>query len=302
MEKLMEEDKGKFAIEQAFRGTPDATDLVSVRRQFAEEIGWTRLLKNQRVLEAFANVPRENFLPKGPWLVYNPSVGYIETPSDDPRHVYHNTRIALDPERILNNGEPGLTASVMDYAEPKEGEKVVHIGCGAGYFTAVWAQIIGEKGQVTAIEIDEELAERAKQNLKELPNVNVISGNGAFEKFEGADIIVMSAGTNRLQRNWVESLNDGGRLLVPFTLSDRWGQLLRVTRDGDRFTSEFMKGEGVTYYELQGARDDYLEKQIKVSLEKYGWDFKGRIYLTSEPKADSVWLNIPSEELSICVE
>ena len=73
--------------------------------------------------------------------------------------------MAIDPARGLNNGEPSFLAYLIDALELKAGEHVAHIGCGTGYYSAILAEVVGKKGRVTSVEIDQKLAVRAKRNL-----------------------------------------------------------------------------------------------------------------------------------------
>jgi hypothetical protein len=59
---------------------------------------------------------------------------------------------------VLNNGQPWLHAKLIAAATPRPGEHAVHIGAGLGYYTAILAHMVGESGQVTAIEFDGSLA------------------------------------------------------------------------------------------------------------------------------------------------
>src|SRR5690349_9135871 len=71
-----------------------------------------------RIGEVFETLPRENFLPPGPWQMLV-AQRYLETPSSDPVHLYQNALVAIDPERGINNGEPFLHASWIGAIEPR---------------------------------------------------------------------------------------------------------------------------------------------------------------------------------------
>src|SRR5215207_6223437 len=95
------------------------------------------------------------------------------------RHLsIKNALVALDSTQGLNIGMPGAHAYWLDSCELKQGETVVQVGVGTGYYTAILAQLVGSSGQVHAYEIDESLAERARGNLKDLPQVNVQPKSG----------------------------------------------------------------------------------------------------------------------------
>src|SRR6266545_1607092 len=122
-------------------------DLTLRRRFFAEEIEAVAKLRTAALVEAFAAVPRERFLPPGPWMVladtdYGASFSPAATRATadaDPARVYHNIAVAIDPARRLFNGQPGTLGTWIDLLDLKPGKRVLHIGSGLGYFTAVMA-------------------------------------------------------------------------------------------------------------------------------------------------------------------
>ena len=92
-------------------------DLDERRRFYAEEIEATSHLRTPGLVEALATVARERFLGPGPWLVKGESDFGAPprlTPDADPKHVYHNLAVGLDPARQLFNGQPGLVSLLID--------------------------------------------------------------------------------------------------------------------------------------------------------------------------------------------
>ena len=96
---------------------------------------------NPRLIDAFAQVPREHFVGPGPWQVFVGD-GYVATPSDDPRFLYQDVLIALAPERNINNGQPSLHARCLAVCAPTAGESVFHLGAGTGYYSAILAILV----------------------------------------------------------------------------------------------------------------------------------------------------------------
>ena len=96
---------------------PCPESLDQRRRFFAEEIQAVCNLRTAGLVEALATVPREAFLPPGPWTI-RAEGDYGEpprqTPDADPRHVYHNISVAIDPARMLFNGAPSVVAMCID--------------------------------------------------------------------------------------------------------------------------------------------------------------------------------------------
>ena len=122
--------------------------------------------------QAFASVPREKFLGPGPWKIGSPETGcagstlsYFETEDSDPCRLYHNITVAIDPARRLNNGQPSALAFWINSLDLKRGDRVFHLGCGVGYYTAIMAHVVGSQGTVIACEVDPDLAARATENL-----------------------------------------------------------------------------------------------------------------------------------------
>jgi protein-L-isoaspartate(D-aspartate) O-methyltransferase len=183
-----------------------------------------------RLEEAFRTVRREPFAGPGPWLLTSGGQPYVTTPDDDPAFLYQNLLLALDPERGLNIGMPSAHAYWLGACAIREGETVLQIGAGSGYYTAILAHLVGPAGRVHAFEIDEGLAARAKENLKELPHVDVQARSGVGGELPMADLIYVCAGAAAPAQAWLDALRPGGRLLFP--LAPEWvlGGMLLVTR------------------------------------------------------------------------
>ena len=127
---------------------------------------------------------REDFLGPGPWQILRLSElgrGYEQTPDDDPRHLYDNVLVALDAGRNLNNGEPAALLRWLDELALAPGERVLHVGCGVGYYTAIAAAAV-PAGSVVGVELDPRLAELARRNLARTPNATVVSGDGSVAR------------------------------------------------------------------------------------------------------------------------
>jgi len=156
-------------------------NLALQRRWYADELRWNAALKSERLVEAFATVPREAFLGRGPWRLLSGTqagLGYTRTNDADPRHLSHNVLVAIDPGRWLNNGHPSFLAWLIEQLELKDGQSVCHVGAGTGYYSAILARMVGEAGRVIAIEVDKVLARRARRTLRDYRQVEVVAGDG----------------------------------------------------------------------------------------------------------------------------
>jgi protein-L-isoaspartate(D-aspartate) O-methyltransferase len=195
-------------------------DLQLRRRFFAEEVQAVANIRTGLLVQALATVPREGFLRAGPWLIRGEGDfgGDVRQTTDaHPRHVYHNVSLAIDANRQLFNGAPSVVASWIDILNLTSGERVLHVGCGLGYYTALIASCVGATGTVLAVEIDDELVAEARANLASFSAVKVVRGDGTEVGRESFDAILVSAGMTHPLEAWLESLRPAGRLVVPLT-------------------------------------------------------------------------------------
>ena len=201
-------------------------DLTAYRRFYAEELQMAANLRTPGLVDAFAAVPREQFLPPGPWVIRSDAdtMGPLrKTPSDAPRFVHHNVSVGIDPARMLFNGAPGMVGSLIDALALTPGARVLHIGAGAGYYTAVMAHTVGASGRVVGIEVDATLAARAAVNLASMSWVAVQHGDGS-QPVEGPfDAILVNAGVTHPEPHWLDALAPGGRMIVPLTAAMSFG-------------------------------------------------------------------------------
>ncbi len=240
-----------------------------VRRFFAEEIRAAGALKNghatERVLDAFAAVPREDHSGDGPWLLRSPHFGLASrrTPDADPMHLYHNVLIALDETQGINIGEPSLWARFFSQAAIAQGASILQIGAGSGYYSAILAELAGEKGRVLATETDAALADMASSALSSRTNVTVRHANGATDLAadDGPfDLIVGFAGVTHAVPAWTLRLKPKGRMLLPITGENWWGAMVLAEKEGDEFAARTLGRCG--FFPCVGARDDETAKRV----------------------------------------
>jgi protein-L-isoaspartate(D-aspartate) O-methyltransferase len=247
-------------------------DLNLRRRFFAEELEAVCKLQSPRLVDAFAAVPREQFLRPGPWTVMA-DVDFMgparmrATPDADPARVYHNIAVAIDPARQLFNGQPGTLGVWIDALGLKAGERVLHVGCGLGYYTAVMAHCVGAGGHVVAFEVDETLATEARRNLGSLGWVDARYGdasvvNGSF------DAILVNAGVTHPLDTWLDAIADGGRMILPLTsampamgATIGKGVVVVITKQSATdFTARIVTV--VAVYSAVGLRDESLNERL----------------------------------------
>jgi protein-L-isoaspartate(D-aspartate) O-methyltransferase len=243
---------------------PRAASLDAARRHFAEELRVVSHISSDRVVEAFAAVPRERFAGPGPWRLLHDGDGYWSTPDANPHWLYHNVLIALDEKRRLNIGGPSLWAFHFDRIGVHEGERVLQVGAGSGYYTAVLAELTGPSGRIDAVEIDQGLAQKARRNLEAWPAAWVRCADASIP-FDGQwDVILAFAGAAAPVAWWLDALADGGRLLLPMTTEQRGGFMLRLDRRGEELAARSVGWAG--FYPCAGARREEDEALLAHAL------------------------------------
>jgi protein-L-isoaspartate(D-aspartate) O-methyltransferase len=281
------------------------SDLRQQRQFFAEEIAAVANLRTPRLIDALASIPRERFLPPGPWHVASEgsiATGSRVTPDADPRHVYHNYSIAIDPARSLFNGAPSLLAGTIDALQLTDGASVLHVGAGLGYYSAVLGHIVGPTGRVLALEVDPGLAAGASSNLEALPWVEAREANGVTIA-EPFDAILVNAGVTHPQQAWLDALTLGGRLIVPLTaVIPAMGPLGKgvmalVTNTGTMDWGARVL-TFVAIYSAVGLRDDDLNTQLGQALMKTPFPRLTRLRRDAHERESACWLHAPRACLS----
>jgi protein-L-isoaspartate(D-aspartate) O-methyltransferase len=172
-------------------------------------------IRDERVLAAMAEVPREAFVP--------------ERIRD---RAYEDGALPIGHGQTVS--QPWVVAAICEGLELTGDEEVLEIGTGSGYSTAILALLARH---VRSIEIVDELAERAARTLAELgySNVEVLAGDGSGEVAgpQSVDAIAVHAAAPALPGGLVRALRPGGRLVIP--IAERGADLLvafRRTDDG----------------------------------------------------------------------
>jgi protein-L-isoaspartate(D-aspartate) O-methyltransferase len=283
-------------------------DLEARRRFFAEEIEAVANLRTSALVEALASIPRERFLRPGPWLVRGEADALgpaRETPDADPRHTYHNYAIAIDPARQLFNGAPGVMAAAIDALDVVRGSRVLHIGAGLGYYSALLGHMVGETGHVLAIEVDEALVADATANLSSMSWVSTRCGDGTQFRGECFDAILVNAGVTHPHDSWLDALSAGGRLILPLTVTTPAiestigkGVMALITRDVNaQFDARVLSF--VMIYSAVGLRDDTLNTQLGEAMTRNPLPILKRLRRDAHEAGPDCWFHAPPFCLSL---
>jgi protein-L-isoaspartate(D-aspartate) O-methyltransferase len=257
------------------------------RAFFAKLICTAAKLDDLRIEEAFRTVKREPFAGPGPWWLTEGAHPYVETPDDDVAFLYQDLLVALDRERGINIGLPSAHALWLGSCDIKPAETVVQIGVGSGYYTAILAHLTGPDGRVHAYEIDEVLAARAHDNLKDLPQVELRMQSGVALGLPEADVIYVCAGAAEPSQTWLDALRPGGRLLFPLAPQGVLGGMLRITRpdQGGIWPAKFVSR--AAFIGCVGLQDEDAGRKLAAAFSK-DWE-KVRSLRRDETPDDTCW-------------
>ena len=174
-----------------------------------------RGIRDERLLAAMSKVPRHEFVSQQNW-----------------NEAYADHPIPIAEKQTTS--QPYMIAAMVQAAEIKPEDRVLEIGAGSGYQTAVLAELAS---QVFAVERYASLAETAQKTLERLGyrNAKIITGDGSLGLAEAApfDAIIVSAAAPRIPQALMDQLATGGRLLIPVGEADQQVlQLVQRNADG----------------------------------------------------------------------
>lgn len=273
-------------------------DLAAERRFFAEELAAVGNLR-PALVEAFATVRREAFLRPGPWTIRGEGDWFSsarQTADADPRRVYHNIAIAIDPARQLYNGQPGTIGLWIDALGLRPGSRVLHIGCGLGYYTAIMAHCTGPDGRVVAVEIDAALAAEARRNLVPLPWVEVRHADGTQPLDDQFDAILVNAGVTHPESTWLDALAPNGRIVLPLTCAMGVetigkGLVFSIADDGGGSSLAARVLTMVAVYSAVGIRDAAMNPRLGNAIKTGSWGRVQRLRRDVHDEGAGCWLH-----------
>jgi protein-L-isoaspartate(D-aspartate) O-methyltransferase len=176
-----------------------------------------RGIRDERILKAMSELPRELFIP-----------GWRS------ELAYEDGALPIAAGQTIS--QPYVVARMTELLAPREGDRVLEVGTGSGYQTAILA-LMGCK--VVSYERQPELAETARRHLRDLglsDNVEIRLGDGSAGDPSGElyDGILVTAAAPRIPEGLREQLADGGRLVIPVGPRDHQ-QLVVVERHGNEW-------------------------------------------------------------------
>ncbi len=222
-------------------------DAVALNQALIDDLKQRGLIKSVRVEDAFRSVLRHLFLPDVPL-----------------EQVYSDRAISAkqDPEGkwISSSSQPAIMAIMLEQLDLGPGHKVLEIGTGPGYNAALMAHSVGETGQVVTVEIDEDLAQSARQHLAEagFDRVRVLHADGGYGDPGAApfDRIILTVGAPDITPAWWNQLKPDGRLVLPLLLRGSM-KSIAFKQEGDH-----LKSLSVTDCGFISLRGDFASSQM----------------------------------------
>ena len=164
-------------------------------------------LKTPEIISAFRKIKRVDFMPRD-------SEDLAEI--DEAMPIGYGQTIS----------QPLVVAFMLELLEPKAGEKILDVGSGSGWTSALLSEIAGEKGKVIALELLPELKEFGEKNAAKYSFVEkgivefvCCDGSKGYEKEAPFDKILAPASARRLPEAWKKQLKIGGRIVTPINSS-----------------------------------------------------------------------------------
>ncbi|MFE0765337.1 methyltransferase, FxLD system [Streptomyces smyrnaeus] len=189
--------------------TIEASDADRLRTQLVDQLKADDCVRTSPVEEAMRTVPRHVFVPKA---TLEKAYG------NAPVNIKHDETGAS----ISCASQPDIVAMMLEQLDIEPGHKVLELGAGTGFNAALLGHLVGDKGHVTTVDVDDDLVEGARAGLEAagIDNVEVILGDGALGYAPNApyDRIEATVGAHGVPRAWLDQLAPGGRLLTPIRL------------------------------------------------------------------------------------
>jgi protein-L-isoaspartate(D-aspartate) O-methyltransferase len=177
-------------------------------------------IQDKRVLDVMNRLPRHRFVPEA-----------IK------HQAYKDNALPIASNQTIS--QPFIVARMTELLELTPTSRVLEIGAGSGYQTAVLASIAGK---IFAIERIPNLAAQAQERLQKLGFHNVTlrcaDGTNGWEVYAPFDGILVAAGSPELPQPLLEQLKIGGRLVIPIGQDQKTQNLIRVTRTPNGFQTE----------------------------------------------------------------
>ncbi len=191
---------------------PPSRDSDRLRRVLVDELRRAGAIRSPATEDAFLAVPRELFVGA---VLAERGLGAVYA---DEALI---TKRDAHGMPLSSSSQPTMMATMLEQLEPRPGDRVLEVGAGTGYNAALLAHLVGRQGQVTTIDIDSDLARRARRALRAAgARARTVVGDGraGFPARAPYDRMIVTACADAIPTAWLEQLADGGRLQLPLRL------------------------------------------------------------------------------------
>lgn len=184
-----------------------------------------KILKTPEIINAFLSIDRKNFVRE-----------------DFITEAYFNQPLPTFEGQTIS--QPYTVAFMMELLQPKENHKILDIGFGSGWTTALLAYIVKNNGKVYGIEINKKVFEFGKKNIekynlieKGIVEIYLRDGSKGFPEKAPFDRILVSASTEKIPQEMIDQLSDEGILVIP----DAYG-IWKIIKNKDKINKEYYEG------------------------------------------------------------
>jgi protein-L-isoaspartate(D-aspartate) O-methyltransferase len=188
-------------------------------------------LKTPEIISAFKKVKREDFvLP------------------EDEKNVEINAPLSIGFGQTIS--QPLTVAFMIEELQPKVGDKILDVGSGSGWTTALLAQVVKEKGRVYAMEVIPALKDFGKENVAKYNFIKrgvvqffCADGHKGLPEYAPFDRVLVSAATPEVPQKLLEQLKVGGRLVIPIGRQYEFQDIVVIDKRGeDKFKEKRFPG------------------------------------------------------------
>jgi protein-L-isoaspartate(D-aspartate) O-methyltransferase len=175
--------------------------------------------------------------------------------------------------------QPSLVLYMLALLDIEPGQRILEIGAASGWNAAMMGELTGREGRVHSIEINNRLADLARQAILQhgIDNVTVIEGDGGFGYDEGGpfDRIVVTAGSFDIPSAYCRQLREGGLLLIPLKNKGGGDNLFLFRKSGDHLESEFSLP--CAFVPLTGTYKMEDQRPIKIASIDFWADIENKV-------------------------
>ncbi|MDQ2865752.1 MAG: protein-L-isoaspartate O-methyltransferase [Candidatus Eremiobacteraeota bacterium] len=211
-----------------------------LREHLVSYLRSTGTLRDPEVTRAILAVPRHRFIPGIP----------LEA-------AYEDRAVALKEtggEVLSSISQPGMIAQMLELLDVRRGDRVLEIGTGSGYNAALLATLTGESGPIVSVELEGDLAQRARMLLRQLgfAGIDVKSGDVRTMRFDAPfDRIIATARADDIAPSLWEALAENARIVIPLDIAYGGERVFAFERHGEALHAT--QTQACTFIEMRGS-------------------------------------------------